>query len=87
MFASLFQQGILNVTVASLTIFPLTREASVLRFSIDRNLIDATFLDSWRDMYFNDDLDTDYDKDHTAVAQFKFDFKNKLHVLKSKIFF
>jgi len=86
----LFQQGILNVTVASLTIFPLTREASVLRFSIDRNLIDAnTFLDSRRDMCFNDELDIDDDKDHiyTAVAQFKFDFKNKLHVLKSKIFF
>ena len=74
------QEGILNVTVSSLTISTFAQEASVLRFSLDRTLSDATnpYLDSRRDICFNDKLDIDDDKDHTAVARFEFDFKNKL---------
>lgn len=73
------QGGILNVTVSNLAISPSAQETSILGFSLDRTLSDATnpYLDSKRDLC-NARLDIDEEKDHTAVARFEFDFKAKL---------
>lgn len=68
------------MTVSSLGITTAAQELSTIRFSLDRTLSDATnpYLDSRRDICMNEKLDIDEEKDHTAVARFEFDFKNKL---------
>lgn len=73
------QGGILNVTVPSLAITPAAQASSLLMFSLDRTLSDATnpYLDSKRDLC-NKNQDIDDVNDHTAVARFTFDFKEKL---------
>lgn len=73
------QGGILNVTVSNLAVSKNAQETSVLGFSLDTTLSDATnpYLDSKRDIC-NTRLTIDEEKDHTSVARFEFDFKKKL---------
>ncbi|EFX74656.1 hypothetical protein DAPPUDRAFT_199743 [Daphnia pulex] len=71
--------GILNVTVSNLAISKQAQETSGLGFSLDRTLSDAAnpYLDSKRDIC-SSRLEINEELDHTAVARFEFDFKEKL---------
>lgn len=73
------QGGILNVTVTSLAITPAAQANSLLMFTLDRTLSDATnpYLDSKRDLC-NKNQDIDDPNDHTSVARFTFDFEKKM---------
>ncbi|XP_046640804.1 protein GPR107-like [Daphnia pulicaria] len=71
--------GILNVTVSNLAISKQAQETSGLGFSLDRTLSDAAnpYLDSKRDIC-SSRLEINEEPDHTAVARFEFDFKDKI---------
>jgi hypothetical protein len=71
--------GILNVTVSNLAISKQAQETSGLGFSLDRTLSDAAnpYLDIKRDIC-SSRLEINEEPDHTAVARFEFDFKDKM---------
>ncbi len=71
--------GIFNVTVSNLAISKQAQETSGLGFSLDRTLSDTAnpYLDSKQDIC-SSRLEINEELDHTAVARFEFDFKDKM---------